>query len=104
MKRNITFSLIISLMKEIIILCLVLILAISGCTIVKENKAAKIDSLISAYNDYGLFHGTVLVAENGEIILEKGYGLANREWDMPHEPDTKLKIASITKTFTCIIK
>jgi len=89
--------------KETSILCLTLFVAISFCTIDKERKSIKIDSLISAYNDYGHFNGTVLVAENGKIILEKGYGLANREWDTPHEPDTKFRIASITKTFTAVL-
>ncbi len=41
-----------SLIKGISIFCLVLILAILGCTDVKENKSTKIDSLISAHNDY----------------------------------------------------
>ena len=92
-----------SLIKEISIFFLVLILAMFGCTDVKENKSAKIDSLISAYNNCGRFHGTVLVAENGKIILEKGYGIASREWDMPHEPDTKFRIASITKPFVALL-
>lgn len=69
----------------------------------ENNKSAKIDSLISTYNKYGSFHGTVLIAENGEIILNKGYGLANREWGTLHQPDTKFRIASITKTFTAVI-
>jgi len=89
--------------KVIGILFLSFILGIVGCTNVKENKSAKIDSLLSAYSDYGHFHGTVLVAENGKIILEKGYGLANREWDVTHDPDTKFRIASITKTFTAVL-
>lgn len=92
-----------SLIKEVNLFCLVLIFVILGCTDVKENKSTKIDSLISAYNDYGRFHGTVLVAENGKIILEKGYGLANREWDRLHEPDTKFRIASITKPFAALL-
>ncbi|MGB8953434.1 MAG: serine hydrolase [Candidatus Aminicenantales bacterium] len=92
------------LFKKVIgIFFLVLIFEMLGCANVKENKSTKIDSLISAYNDYGHFHGTVLLAENGNIILEKGYGFANREWDMPHDPDTKFRIASITKTFTAVL-
>lgn len=89
--------------KVIGILFLALIFEMGGCTNVIDNKSTKIDSLISAYNDYGHFHGIVLVAENGRIILEKGYGLANREWDIPHDPDTKFRIASITKTFTAVL-
>jgi len=42
------------------------------------------------YHNYGQFNGTVLVAEGGKIIFEKGYGLANMEWDIPNKPDTKI--------------
>jgi len=85
------------------ILFLALIFMTAGCSNAVDNKPTKIDSLISAYNDYGLFHGTVLVAENGRIIFEKGYGPANREWNTLHAPDTKFRIASITKTFTAVL-
>ena len=89
--------------KFIILLCQVFIFAFLGCTVIKDNESTKIDALIKAYNDYGRFHGSVLVSENGNIILEKGYGLASREWDMPHEPDTKFRIASITKPFVALV-
>jgi CubicO group peptidase (beta-lactamase class C family) len=42
----------------------------------------------------------VLVAENGKIVFEKGYGLANIEHCVPVTPDTKFRIGSITKQFT----
>src|SRR5690606_6990745 len=46
------------------------------------------------------FMGSVLVAQENEIILNKGYGLANLEWDIPNTPSTKFRIASLTKQFT----
>lgn len=92
-----------SLIQDISMFCLLSIFAISGCADARNDKAAHIDSLVSAYNDYGHFHGTVLVSEHGRIILEKGYGVANREWDMLHGPETKFRIASITKTFTAVL-
>ena len=35
------------------------------------------------------FMGTVLVAREGKIILDKGYGFANLEWAIPNTPTTK---------------
>ena len=44
--------------------------------------------------------GTVLVAKDGKILLDKGYGMANVEWDIPNNADTKFRLGSITKQFT----
>ena len=46
------------------------------------------------------FSGAVLVARGSEILLSKGYGLANVEWDIPNAPTTKFRLGSITKQFT----
>lgn len=46
------------------------------------------------------FMGSVLVAENGKILLDKGYGFANLEWQVPNTPTTKFRLGSITKQFT----
>ncbi|MEJ2542866.1 MAG: serine hydrolase [Calditrichaceae bacterium] len=68
-----------------------------------QDKTVEIDKLMQLYNEYGQFNGTVLVAENGKIILQKGYGLANMEWNIPNAPDTKMRLGSITKQFTSMI-
>jgi CubicO group peptidase (beta-lactamase class C family) len=68
-----------------------------------QDKATEIDNLINTYNEYGQFNGAVLVAESGNVIFKKGYGLANMEWNIPNETDTKFRIASITKQFTAMI-
>lgn len=65
-----------------------------------QNKANQLDELISSYNKYGQFNGSALIAENNKVILKKGYGLANMEWNIPNEPDTKFRLGSITKQFT----
>jgi CubicO group peptidase (beta-lactamase class C family) len=51
------------------------------------------------------FMGTVLVARNGKPILDKGYGSADLEWNIPNAPDTRFRLGSITKQFTaaCIL-
>jgi hypothetical protein len=68
-----------------------------------QDKAAKIDQLISLYNKYGEFNGSALVADNGQAVLKKGYGLANMEWNIPNTPDTKFRLGSITKQFTATL-
>ncbi|MEX2015510.1 MAG: serine hydrolase domain-containing protein [Candidatus Hydrogenedentales bacterium] len=48
------------------------------------------------------FSGIVLIAREGEILLLKGYGLANRETNTPWTPATVSDIGSITKPFTAL--
>src|SRR3954447_5477315 len=69
----------------------------------QNEKQQKIDQLISTYNQYGQFNGSALVAENGKVLLKKGYGLANMEWNIPNQPDTKFRLGSITKQFTATL-
>lgn len=68
-----------------------------------QTKAQEIDTLMRLYHDYGQFNGSVLVAEGGKVILRKGYGMANMEWDIPNGPDTKFRLGSITKQFTAML-
>ena len=43
--------------------------------------------------------GSVLVA-GSEVLLSKGYGSANLEWEIPATPSTKFRLGSVTKQFT----
>lgn len=70
---------------------------------VAQDKVQKIDELLKTYHDYGQFNGAALVAENGRVILKKGYGKANMEWDIPVQTDTKFRIGSVTKQFTAAL-
>ena len=64
------------------------------------EKIRRIGDLAAAYFDLGMLNGSFLVALDGQIIFEKGYGLANLEWDIPNSPDTVFNIASLSKQFT----
>jgi CubicO group peptidase (beta-lactamase class C family) len=72
-------------------------------SVLAQDKAAKIDELMKVYNGYKQFNGSVLVAENGKVIFKKGYGMANMEWNIPVETDTKFRLGSITKQFTSML-
>jgi CubicO group peptidase (beta-lactamase class C family) len=67
------------------------------------DKAAKIDQLARQYADCCQFTGTVLVSEHDKVIFKGGYGLANREWNIPNTPDVKFRLGSITKQFTSML-
>jgi CubicO group peptidase (beta-lactamase class C family) len=42
----------------------------------------------------------VLVARDGKILFDHGYGLADRDKQMPATPETRFRIGSVTKQFT----
>lgn len=46
---------------------------------------------------------SVLVSLHDKVLFKKGYGLANREWDIPNTPDTRFRLGSITKQFTSML-
>ncbi|MDQ3846977.1 MAG: serine hydrolase, partial [Bacteroidota bacterium] len=68
-----------------------------------QSKAEKVSRIMTMYHDYGQFNGLVLVAEEGKVVYEKAFGKANIEWDINNALDTKMEIASITKTFTALM-
>ena len=67
-----------------------------------EEIALKVDEFINAYLELGKFSGAVLIAKDGEVLLSRGYGMANYEHDVPNTPRTKFRLASITKSFTAL--
>lgn len=48
------------------------------------------------------YSGVALVAKDGEIILQKGYGMANRKARIPMSANTVVQIGSCTKDFTIV--
>ncbi len=65
-----------------------------------QDFAAKADAYVASWVRDGQFQGTVLVTKEGQPLLRKGYGLANREWQTANGPDVKYRLGSITKQFT----
>jgi len=60
------------------------------------------DQIVRTSAEANAFSGSVLVARDGQILLDRGYGFANREWLIPNEGDTKFRLGSITKQFTAV--
>jgi len=67
-----------------------------------EDPASNIDKTLMFLTERESFTGAVLVARNGEVILSQGYGLADRDKNLPNTPQTKYRLGSITKQFTAM--
>ena len=85
------------------VICLFCSLLLMNELTLSQTKSGEIDALMQKYYEYGQFNGSVLVAQGGKVILKKGYGYANFEWNIPNTPDTKFRLASVTKQFTAML-
>jgi len=66
----------------------------------QEIDVARMDQIVQSHVTAKQFMGAVLVARNGQVLVDKGYGYADLEWQIPDTPDTKFRLGSMTKQFT----
>ena len=99
------------------VLLVAMILAPSGCSsgaaptavdaagkpsrtnVVRGELGARLDAYVATLAP-NRFAGTVLVARQGKILLNKGYGMAIRSDDIANAAESVIGIGSITKQFT----
>ena len=74
-----------------------------SCSLLAQDEAQRIDSLLLKSVNDAEFSGSVLVAKAGKIVLHKGYGYSHEEQKTPNDEQTIYCIASITKTFTAAL-
>jgi CubicO group peptidase (beta-lactamase class C family) len=60
----------------------------------------QLDSYMQMRSTRNHFTGSVLVAQNGKILVARGYGYANAEWKTPNTLQTRFRLGSLTKQFT----
>jgi CubicO group peptidase (beta-lactamase class C family) len=60
----------------------------------------KVDEYLNAATAVNGFSGSVLVAQNGQPVVSKGFGMANIELAVPNTPQTVFRLGSVTKQFT----
>ena len=67
--------------------------------VVKGDVGARVDDYLTRLVPHG-FSGAVLIARDGEVLLKKGYGLADRGREVPYSASMASCIGSVTKQFT----
>lgn len=60
---------------------------------------ARMEQVLQAAGIDNKFMGAVLVARGDTVLLDKGYGYANLEWNIPNTSQTRFRIGSLTKQF-----
>ncbi|MZQ80923.1 serine hydrolase [Paenibacillus sp. 5J-6] len=59
----------------------------------------QLDKLLSTLQSRDEFSGSALLSKGDAIIINQGYGYANREHQVINTTETKFRIGSITKEF-----
>jgi len=83
-----------------------LLLIMSQALFVTSNASAKSNAyhkVVSHFAQHNVFSGAVLVAKDGKVVFEGGYGLANETWQVPNTTDTKFNVGSLTKSMTAML-
>jgi len=82
------------------ILFLIFVLLFANCQ--KEiNIKQSIDNLFAEFTDAAP-GASITVVKSGEVLYQKGFGLANLDSQTKIEPKTNFRLASITKQFTAL--
>jgi CubicO group peptidase (beta-lactamase class C family) len=84
--------------KTCLLLC-----ALSLCftpSFTQDNRINQIDSIFSSLYSSGKFNGNVLIAERGQAIYQKSFGLANEQTQQPLDINSMSLLGSVSKQFT----
>lgn len=60
-----------------------------------QVTTTRLNRIVQAYVDKHQFMGSVLVARGNTILLNRGYGSANLEWNIPNSPIAKFRLGSL---------
>ncbi len=87
-------------MKKVILLLTLWV--VSVCTF-SQTVSEKLDTYFTAANKTDIFNGSVLITNNGKVVLNKGYGYKNVDSKLLNNENTIYQIGSVTKQFTSVI-
>ncbi len=69
----------------------------------QQSVSSQLDELMTAYQKLDKFNGSILVAKQGKVLLEKGYGYRDMKSNIKNDQHSIYPIYSITKTFTSTV-
>jgi len=65
-----------------------------------RDLGLQLRTLADEFHQLGMFQGTVLVARGDTVLLRAAYGYADFEQSIPNVPNTRFRLASVTKQWT----
>ena len=70
-----------------------------GCATHANSPSSEVDALMSRY-DGAVPGASLLVIQDGNLVVQRGYGLSDIEHGIEAGPTTNYRLASVTKQFT----
>ncbi|MEP1096979.1 MAG: serine hydrolase domain-containing protein [Cyclobacteriaceae bacterium] len=83
-------------------LLLTALFAVTHVACAQEDLASKTGKLIEELCQKDRFSGTVLIAQNDQVLFEVACGEASKRFHIPNNIDTKFNLGSMNKMFTAI--
>ncbi len=83
----------------ILLVAVVMAGALSAQTSPASGSVAAVETFLQKVAQSG-YAGSVLVASESRVLVDKGFGMADREAQRPQTPETVFSVGSITKQFT----
>ncbi|MGH8061960.1 MAG: serine hydrolase domain-containing protein [Pseudoxanthomonas sp.] len=71
----------------------------TGCATHANSPGSEVDALMSRY-DGAVPGASLLVIQDGSLVMQRGYGLSDVEHGIEAGPTTNYRLASVTKQFT----
>ncbi|HEX6644309.1 MAG TPA: serine hydrolase domain-containing protein [Gemmatimonadales bacterium] len=68
----------------------------------QDPRVPVLREYLAAAASLGHLNGSVLVAEDSVILVDTAYGFANMELGVRNTPDTRFRVASVSKQFTAM--
>ena len=87
------------------VLLLLLLIAVAPRAVfaAESDLEQRVDAYLQPYLEIGHLSGTILIAQGDDIVYEKSFGLADREFEVANTPDTLFGIGSVNKPMTIVI-
>jgi CubicO group peptidase (beta-lactamase class C family) len=67
-----------------------------------QSRAVRAERFLQTYNDLRLFNGAALVVDDGDVLFRGAFGFSAEDGGA-NKPETRFRIASITKQFTAAL-
>jgi CubicO group peptidase (beta-lactamase class C family) len=89
-------------MKKTIIFSFIIFTIVTLCGCSAPDPVNDITDYLEELDEKDQFSGVVLIAKDGDPIFKGAYGLANRNYDLPNQLDTKFNLGSMNKMITAV--
>lgn len=87
-------------MKRIVVIISSLLLPYLALAQKNNRLISRVDSIVNPLVLTNNYSGTVLISQNGKILLSKSYGKMSREYNLNNQTNTKFFVASVSMIFT----